>query len=104
MVPPFGRGVVGLHTPVLDGEHIAENTLLVHRNTEQLAAISGSSAELLARSVHALVLALQLELLVAALLRLQQLPGAVDGPVAEVAVTGEAEGTGGERVMEEVAD
>jgi hypothetical protein len=42
--------------------------------------------------------------MLAALLGLEQLPCAVDGPVTEVTVSGEAEGTGGERVVEEVAD
>jgi hypothetical protein len=40
----------------------------------------------------------------ATLLGPEQLPGAVDGPVSEVTVAGEAEGTGCERVVEEVAD
>jgi hypothetical protein len=39
-----------------------------------------------------------------ALLSLEQLPSAVDGPVAEVAVSREAERAGSERVVEEVAD
>ena len=45
-----------------------------------------------------------LEFLLLALLRLEQLPGAVDGPVAEEAVAGKAERARGERVVEEVAD
>jgi hypothetical protein len=39
-----------------------------------------------------------------ALLGLEQLPSAVDGPVTEVAVSGEAQRAGSERVVEEVAD
>jgi hypothetical protein len=35
---------------------------------------------------------------------LVQLPGAVDSPVPEIAGSREAEGSGGERVPEEVAD
>ncbi len=48
--------------------------------------------------------ALELEFACTALLGLEQLPGAVDGPVAEVAVSREAERTGSERVVEEIAD
>lgn len=39
-----------------------------------------------------------------ALLRLVDLPGAVDGPVAEVTSSGEAKGARGSGVPEEVAD
>lgn len=104
MVPPISRGRLSLHTRVLNREHISEDTLLVHRNAEELATITSTGAKLLTRIMHALVLAHHLKLLLAALLGLEQLPGAVDGPVAQVAVTGEAEGTRGERVVKEVAD
>lgn len=49
-------------------------------------------------------LALEFEVVRTALLGSVELPGAVDGPVAEVAVSGEAERAWGEGVPEEVAD
>lgn len=104
MIPPLGRRVVGLHTAVLDGEHISENTLLDHGLAEQSATITGTSAQLLTSSLHALELALQLEFASTALLGLKQLPSAMDGPVAEVAVSGESQRAWSERVVEEVAD
>jgi hypothetical protein len=39
-----------------------------------------------------------------ALLGLEQLPSAMNGPVAEVAVSGEAQRAGSKRMIEEVAD
>lgn len=104
MVPSIRRRRLSLHASILDREHVGEDTLLVHRDTEQLSSIARASAQLLTRILHALVLAHHLKFVLAALLGLEQLPGAVDGPVAEVTVAGEAEGTGGERVVEEVAD
>lgn len=104
IVPALGRRGISLHTGILDREKISEDALLVHRDTEQLAAIGSTSAQLLTCLMHALVLAHHLELLLAALLGLEQLPGAVDGPVTEVTVAREAEGTRRERVVEEVAD
>lgn len=104
MIPPLGRRVVSLHTAILDGEHISEDTLLNHRLAEQSATIASASAQLLTSRLHALVLALKLEFLSTALLGLEQLPSAVDGPVAEVAVSRETERTGSERMVEEVAD
>jgi hypothetical protein len=104
IVPAIRRRGISLHASILDREHISEDTLLVHRDTEQLSSITRASAQLLTRLLHALVLAHQLELVLAALLGPEQLPGAMDGPVSKVTVAGEAEGTGGERVVEEVAD
>ena len=104
MIPPLSRRVICLQAPILDREQVGKNTLLVHGLAEQSASVTGTGAQLLARRLHGLVLALELEFLVAALLRLEELPGAVDGPVAEVAVAREAEGARGERVVEEVAD
>lgn len=104
MVPPLTGRVLGLHAAVLDREHVVEDTLLDHRLAEQSAAITSARAQLLTRSLHGLVLTLEFEFVGAALLGLEQLPGAVDGPVAEVAVTGEAKRTGGQRVVKEVAD
>lgn len=104
MIPPLGWRVVGLHTAVLDGEHISENALLDHGLAEQPATVTGTSAQLLTSSLHALELTLQLKLACTALLGLKQLPSAVDGPVAEVTVTGESQRAWSERVVEEVAD
>ena len=104
MVPPISRGRLGLHASILDGEHISEDTLLVHRDTEKLATISSTSSKLFAGLVHALILAHHLVFLLTALLGLEHLPGAVDGPVTKVTVTGETERTGCERVVKEVTD
>lgn len=71
MIPPLRRRIIRLQTPILNGEHISENPLLDHRFAEQPAPIAGPSAQLLTRSLHALVLALKLEFLGAALLRLE---------------------------------
>ena len=59
---------------------------------------------MLARRAHRHVLALELELLGGAALAQEEEPGAVYGPVAEGAVTGEVEGARGEGVGEVVAD
>jgi hypothetical protein len=104
MIPPLSRWVISLQTPILNREQISEDPLLDHRLAEQPAPIARTSAQLLTCSLHAQVLALELEFLGPALLRLEQLPGAVDCPVAEVAVSGEAEGARGQWVVEEVAD
>lgn len=104
MVPAFSRGVIGLHTSVLNREHIIEDTLLVHRFPEQPTTITGTSPQLLTSSLHALVLTLQLEFVILTLLRLEELPSTVDGPVTQETVTREAERTRGERVVEEVAN
>lgn len=104
MIPPLSRRVISLHTAILDWEQIRENALLDHRLTEQSTAITSTGPQLLTSSLHTLVLALELEFACTALLGLEQLPGAVDGPVAEVAVSREAERTGSERVVEEVSD
>lgn len=104
MIPPLLTRELGLHPPILDRKHIPIHPALIHRDPEQLAPVPGARTQLLARGVHRLPLALQLELSRAALLRLVQLPGAVDGPVPEVAGSREAEGTGGQGVPEEVAD
>jgi hypothetical protein len=104
MVPPISGRRISLHTSILNREHISKDTLLVHGFPEQLAPIPSPSSQLLTSIMHTLILTHHLELVLAALLRLEQLPGAVDGPVAEVAITGEAEGTRGKGVVEEVAD
>jgi len=93
-----------LHASILNREHICEDTLLVHRHTEQLASIASTSAKLLTCVLHALVLAHHFVFLLAALLGLEQLPGTVDGPVTEVTVTGKAKRARSERVVKEVAN
>lgn len=104
IVPAISRRRLSLHTGILDREQISEDTLLVHRHAEQLASIPSTGAQFLTSIMHALVLAHQLEFMLAALLGLEQLPSAVDGPVTEVTVAREAEGTRSEGVVEEVAD
>lgn len=104
MIPPLSRRILRLQTRILNREQIIENPLLDHRLAEQSAPITGTSTQLLTRKLHALILALELEFVGPALLGLEELPGAVDCPVAEVAVSGEAERARGERVVEEVAD
>ena len=104
MIPPLLTRALGLHPPILNWKHILIYPALIHRDPKQLASIPSARTELLARGIHRLPLALQLELSRAALLRLVQLPGAVDGPVPQVAGSRETEGSGGERVPEEVAD
>jgi hypothetical protein len=104
MVPPSRSRGLSLHASILNREHISEDTLLVHRHTEQLAAITSAGAKLFTCVLHTLVLAHPLGLVLAALLSLEQLPGTVDGPVTEVTVTGEAERARGERVVKEVTN
>lgn len=104
MIPALLRRRLRLQPPILNREHIAEDAALVHRLAEEPAAVAGARAQLLARGVHRVPLALEFQRLRPALLVLEELPGAVDRPVAEVAGSGEAEGARGERVVEEVAD
>ena len=104
MIPPLSRWIICLHTAILDREQISEDALLVHGFAEQFAPIAGAHAQLLTCSLHALVLALQFQFLALALLGLEQLPGTVDSPVAEVSVAREAEGARGERMVEKVAN
>ena len=104
VIPALAGRVLGLHAAVFDREHVGEDTLFDHRLAEQSATIAGTDAQLLTGRLHGLVLALELEFVGVALLGLEQLPSAVDGPVAEVTVAGEAERTGSQRMVEEVAD
>ena len=104
MVPALLTRRFSLQPTILNREQISKNTALVHRLPEQLASISRSSPELLTRGVHRLPLALKLQLLGAALLRLEQLPGTVDGPMAEIASPGETEGTRRLGVVQEITD
>lgn len=95
MIPPVLTRPISLQPSILNREHIRKHALLVHRHPEQLPAIAGSRAQLLAGRVHRLLLALQVEEVLAALLRLVELPGAVDGPVAQETGAGETEGARG---------
>lgn len=104
MIPTLLRRHLRLQPPILNGKHIAEHALLVHRLAEETAAVAGARAQLLARGVHRVPLALEFQLVRPALLVLEELPGAVDRPVAEVAGAGEAERARREGVVEEVAD
>lgn len=104
MIPSIPARAIRLQPPILNREHIHKNTTLIHRLAEQLPAIAGARAQLLARAVHRLLLPLQVGEHLAALVRLVQLPGAVDRPVAEVTGAREAERPWGPRVPEEVAD
>lgn len=104
MVPALRSRSFSLHASVLHREQIGKDTFLVHRHTEQLASISSTGTQFLACLLHALVLAHHLEFLLAALLGPEHLPSAMDGPVAQVTVTGEAERARSERVIKEVAD
>jgi hypothetical protein len=101
----LGRGL-GLYPCVLD-RHAVPNTLLRHSESEKLAhlvalcftltqiqpllrgqAVGVDEAERLACAGHAVVLPFEIELVLHAEFRLVELPCAVDGPVAEGAVTG----------------
>lgn len=104
MIPPLGRRIIGLQTPILNREHISKDPLLNHGLAKQSAPITSTSTQFLTSSLHAVVLTLEFELAVPALLGLEQLPGSMDGPVAEVAVSGEAERTRCQWVVEKVAD
>lgn len=104
MVPTIRSRSFSLHAGVLHREQIGKDTFLVHRHTEQLASIASTSTQFLTCLLHALVLAHHLEFLLAALLGPEHLPCAMDGPVAQVTVTGEAERARSERVVKEVTD
>jgi hypothetical protein len=111
VVPGIGPWIFGLEASILNRHSLGSpNTLLLHGHTVQisLASTSGANrlAQLLAGIVHALVHAGALLLDGQVLLAAEQLPGAVDGPVAEVAQTGHAQrrGRGREHVLLEGAD
>lgn len=104
MIPPIPTRPIRLQPPILNREHIHKHALLIHRLAEQFPAVPGARAQLLARAMHRLLLPLQVGEQFAALVRLVQLPGAVDCPVAEVASAREAERARGPGVPEEIAD
>lgn len=113
MVPALLARIVRLRPRVLD-RHALPHIVLHHRRTVQAArrlggltayhAILVEQAQSLAGAAHAVVLALEVELLRVARLGLVQLPGAMDGPVTEGAEAGEAQWAGGLGVLEVVAD
>jgi len=106
VVPAILRRCLGLYPGVLN-RHTLPDALLLHGKSEQLAhlvalcltlaqlqpffcgqAVSVDEAEGLAGMGHAPVLPFEFELVLFALFVLVELPGAVDGPVAEGAVAG----------------
>lgn len=103
MVPSFPRWVLNLNPRILDG-HALPDAVLAHGDAVQptdILALGGClgrallddkpvavhEAQGLAGITHAVVLPLELELARLALLGLVELPCAVDGPVAEVALS-----------------
>lgn len=128
MIPPIPTREIRLHLSILDG-HAPPDSPLQHGTPIQPAhlpaldtqprgigalaarllfrnavAVLVEEPQVLARSAHAHVLALEIALLGPAALAQEEQPGAVDGPVAEVAVAAEVQGAGGQRVGEVVAD
>ena len=107
MVPPILRRRLSLYSSVLN-RHTIPDTRLLHGNSVQLAhlaafrdalahlqplfcgqAVGVDEAESLAGVEHAPVLPFELEVVLFALFVLVELPGAVNGPVAQGAVAGE---------------
>lgn len=107
MVPAILGRRLGLYPAVLN-RHTTPDALLPHGNSVQLAhlvalclalaqlqpllcgqTVGVDEAKSLAGVVHAHVLPFELALVLFALFVLVELPGAVDGPVAEGAVAGE---------------
>jgi len=106
VIPAILRRRLSLYPCVLN-RHTVPNAMLQHRNPVQLAhlaalclartqfqpffcgqSVSINEAKCFAGVGHAPVLLFELELVLFALLVLVELPGAVDGPVAEGAVAG----------------
>jgi hypothetical protein len=106
MVPPILRRRLSLYPSVLN-RHAIPNTRLLHGNPVQLAhlaalchalahlqplfcgqAVGVDEAQSFAGVEHAAVLPFELEVVLLALFVLVELPGAVNGPVAEGAVAG----------------
>lgn len=91
-----GRGI-GLHSRVLDWDIVKTvDTLLLHSHSVKISlTTSGGSncpAKLLASVVHARVEAHPLLLGGLVLLATEKLPGAVDGPVTQVALASHTQG------------
>lgn len=102
MVPRNASRAIGLKSCVLNGHAIeSPHTLLLHGHSVQvtLATLTGTDglAELLTGVEHALVHPHPLPLGGLLLLPAEEEPGAVDGPVAEVAQAGHAERRGRRR-------
>lgn len=111
MVPGVGPRIFGLKASILNRHSLGSpNTLLLHSDAVQVTLASTGRpnrlAQLLAGVVHALVHAGALARDSLVLVAAEQLPGAVDGPVAEVAQAGHAQrrGRGREHVLLEGAD
>lgn len=111
VVPRIIGRRVRLESRILNG-HPAEpvDALLLHGNAVQIALIPvprpNGPPQLLAGVEHAGVQAVALLVEGLVLLAAEELPGAVDGPVAQVAKTGHAQGRrcGGEHVLLEDLD
>jgi hypothetical protein len=108
-IPAVPTRPLGLYPRILNG-HTLPHALLLHGHPEQLAfvlaagqAIGADEAQLLAGLLHLVVLPLQIALFGDAEVALVELPGAMDGPVAEGTHAGETEGTGGGWLHQEVA-
>lgn len=96
MVPRLPGRCLALVARVLDRHGIGSvDALLLLSDTVQPPFLPGSGTsrgtELLVGGVHALLNAEKLPLAGLALLALEEEPGAVDGPVAEMAVTSHAQ-------------
>lgn len=118
MVPAISAWAVGLNASVFDG-NTTPNVVLHHGDSVQPSNalslccslslcydVSGSIHETqgLTGISHALVLALKVTLVLCALLSLEDLPCAVNGPVSKVAIARESERSGCDGMREEVTD
>jgi hypothetical protein len=104
MIPPLPPRTISLQPRILNRKQIRKHAPLIHGHPKQLcASFSTAGSQLFACSGHGLLLSVEFILLLSAEIGLIQLPGAMDCPVAQVAVAREAEGSGCERVVEEVS-
>jgi hypothetical protein len=104
MIPPLPPGTISLQPRILNRKQIRKHTPLIHGYPEKFcASFAAAGSQLFASSGHGLLLPVEFGLLLSAETGLVELPGAVDGPVAQVAVAREAEGPGREGVVEEVS-
>lgn len=97
MIPRLPGRRLSLHTCILDRHpFMPVNALLLHGDAVEISLLAGARAargpQLLAGQRHALVHAHQLALAGLALPAPEELPGAVDRPVSQVAVAGHPEG------------
>lgn len=117
MVPTIPARVLDLYPCVLDG-HAMPDTVLPHSNPVQSPDVLSLSdfsllrhesvaihePQGLARVAHAVVLPLKLELVRPSLLSREDLPCTVNGPVAKITLSTEAERPWSQGVLEMVAD